>query len=127
VRQRYRLVDAGGAARRWRAATTGYDFALYDDEQKEILAFHWHPGSRSRVSAPHAHIGPGAVNQADLARAGLPPGSVALRDDLGKAHLPTGPISLVQVVRLAIEDFSARPLLGNWVSILSQCEAEIET
>jgi hypothetical protein len=81
----------------------GYQYALYDADDREILAYHWHPEGSSHVTAPHLHLGAGAeVGRRDLASA-LP---------------PTGQITLEDVLRFAITDLGVRPLRRDWSEIL---------
>ena len=42
-----------------------------------------------------------------------------------KAHLTTGPVTLVDVVRLAIEAFAERPLRGDWNDELERAQAAL--
>ena len=53
--------------------------------------------------APHLHLGPAA----DIGRAALT-----------TAHLPTGPVGLHQVLRLAIESFEVAPIRQDWDQVL---------
>lgn len=94
IAQHYRVVEHEGPRGPWKVSTVGYLYALQDSAQQEIVAYHWHPTSHSRVTYPHAHLGSAAsIGRADLAR----------------AHLPTGRIAIEEVLRLAIEGFSVRP------------------
>ena len=76
----------------------GYMFSMYDANHQEIIAFHWHPDGRSPVTHPHLHIGAGA-------RAGY--------ERLQKAHLPTGHITIHDVLRFAIADLGVEPIIDR--------------
>lgn len=45
------------AAERMRVRTRGYRYHLLTEDFVEIVMWHWHPTGRSRVTAPHMHIG----------------------------------------------------------------------
>ena len=53
---------------------------------------------------PHLHLGSGAGR---------------LRDGLDKAHLPTGPISIHEVIQLLIRDFKVSPARPDADAILA--------
>jgi hypothetical protein len=73
-------------------------FSLDDANDQEILAFHWHPDSRSSITHPHLHISAGA-------RVGYAP--------LQKAHVPSGHVALQEVLRFAITDLGVEPLIDR--------------
>lgn len=87
-----------------------YQYTLLDADQHEILAFHLHPEGASHVVTPHLHLGPGAGQ---------------LRADLGAAHVPTGPVTLAAVARLAIEGFSVSPQRAAWDATLRRSDAAL--
>ncbi len=84
-----------------------YVYALLDRSGRELLAFHWHPlASRSLVTFPHAH-GSAAL------RTTTPSGDPGILP-LDKVHLPTGYLSLADIVRLLVVEFGVRPRIANW-------------
>ena len=104
VRLRYRLIeDAEG----WSVRIVAYQYAILDQTEREIVAYHWHPDGESAVGTPHCHLGAGAG---------------AARAELNDAHLPTGPVPLTAVVRLAVEAFRAQPARRNWHAVLTEIE-----
>jgi hypothetical protein len=103
VRLRAQIGPADASAREWRAAIIAYQYALLDGDGREYLTYHWHPDGVSHVTEPHLHFGPAA-------QVGMPA--------LAAAHLPTGPVHLPAVVRLAVEAFRARPLRRDWSATL---------
>ena len=106
------VTDPARPAReRWHAATTGYVYALDDADGREIVSYHWHPHGRSHVSEPHLHLGAGAG---------------ALRHELTKAHLLTGAVTPVVILRLTIEAFSVRPHRADWPSVLDRAQARLQ-
>lgn len=107
MRLRYRLTPAEAQPGFWQAAVVAYQYTLLDESQREILAFHLHPEGSSHITTPHCHIGPGAGQ---------------LRAELAAAHIPTGPLTLAAVTRLAIEAFAVRPMRGDWDTTLRRSE-----
>lgn len=86
----------------------GYQYALLDAAEREILAYHWHPSGRSSILDPHLHLGPaGQIRQRDLA----------------SAHLPTGMISLPDIIQLAIESFGVVPRVESWREVVAEARA----
>lgn len=73
---------------------TGYTYAIHDDSEKEIITWRWHPKQTPEIEHAHLHIGPGALVR---------------REELHRAHLPTGIVTLAEVVRSAIPDFHVEP------------------
>jgi hypothetical protein len=96
--QRYRVIEAPEASGPWKVTTAGYFYAIADAEEREIVSFHWHPEGESYMVTPHIHLGPGA--------------EVGHRS-LADAHLPSGRVSIEQVLRLAVA-LGAEPLLEDW-------------
>lgn len=109
--QYYRIAQRGGGRDAWRVITTGYFYALDDAEQREIIAFHWHPDQQSDVVDPHLHLGPGA-------RIGY--------DRLHRAHIPTGLITIQDVLKLAITDLGVEPLIDREAALQVLADTRIE-
>ena len=107
----YRIVEFQGPAGPWKVSVAGYLYGLQDSEESEIIAYHWHPAARSSVTAPHAHLGPGAQ---------------ARRTDLARAHLPTGRIAIEDVIRLSIVSFGVYPLREDWSEVLDRTQEAFE-
>jgi hypothetical protein len=74
------------------------------------LSFHWTPEAvePNAVTFPHLHVGRALT--ADQAAIRL--------SDFHKAHIPTGHVSMVAVVRLAITEFGVTPLRPDWGRVL---------
>jgi hypothetical protein len=102
--------EPGGRA--WTATVSTYRYGLYDRNGREILSYHWHPDARSHVTAPHLHIGGGVA---------------PWRPDLAKAHIPTGQVTLEDVLLLAIEELTldVTPLRADWHDILTRAHSDI--
>jgi hypothetical protein len=105
--QHYRVIEAAEVYGPWKVTTVGYFYAIADLEEQELIAFHWHPAGESSVTSPHAHLGPGA--RIDHER-------------LREAHLPSGRISIEQVLKLAI-DLGAETLRPDWEEVIAASHA----
>ena len=97
-----RVSDQAGQAP-WTVSTFGYYYTLREPEGPEIVAYHWHPGRRSPIDFPHLHLGTG---------------SGVGREELQKAHIPTGRVELEDVLALVIREFGVRPRRDDWAEIL---------
>jgi hypothetical protein len=53
VRHFYRVVERPDSSGLWIVRTTGYDYALRQQDEREVIAFHWHPNTRSTTATPH--------------------------------------------------------------------------
>jgi hypothetical protein len=104
VAMRYRIVRAEGARGPWKIATAGYEYAIDDQEGREVLAYHWQAGVAPPY--PHLHLGAGA-------------GVAAL---LRKRHLPTGRVALEAVLRLLLTELGVEPLRRDWRAVLERGE-----
>lgn len=86
--------------------TTYYSYAIETEDAEEIIGYHWHPQSISRINYPHLHLGTGAkVGRAELENA--------------KAHLPTGRVGIEEVANLLIETFEVEAERDDWLTILT--------
>jgi hypothetical protein len=110
MRQCYRLTEdsAAPARRRWRVDVIDYAYIFVrTDTGQELLAFHWHPHVTDQAF-PHVH---------------LESGLGILRDLVG-IHVPTGPLTLEDVIRFAIEELRVRPRVRDWAAALERTRAE---
>ena len=103
----YRIVRAG--RREWDVEVSQYFYVLLDGTGNELLAYHWHPVSESRVKTPHLHLGRGA----DVGCAELQP----------KVHLPTGFVALGEFLLFLIREMKVLPLRGDWERVLESTRA----
>ena len=86
----------------FRVTITAYNYMIMDAEETEILAYHWH--SEAGLTYPHLHV-----------------------TKLGKKyHLPTGRVSLEQVIRLLLNDFQVQPRKQHWSKILNRTQTIFE-
>ena len=102
---RYRLVQNLSTSSRqvWDIEIVSYMYAIRERNRAEIVSWHWHPGIPDIPSFPHLHLGPAA-------QVGRP--------EFHRAHLPTGIVTLADVVRSAITDFHVEPRRADWQAIL---------
>jgi hypothetical protein len=105
----YKIVEAAGDRGPYKVKTTAYQYILEDEDEKEILAYQWHP--ESRVQFPHIHVGSS---------------SKIAGKTFNKIHLPTGRIALEQVLRITVDELGVKPLKGEWNSILVQTQKLFE-
>lgn len=107
VAHQYRIIEDDPTTRGpWRVRSVGYSYILHGEEGKELFAYQWHPNSPSPVRTPHVHIGT----------------ALGLTDPvLPKLHMPTGRVSLEQVIRLAVE-LGAEPIRSDWEEVLRKSE-----
>lgn len=98
-----------------RPAIASYAYALNDRSERELLAYHWHPDSKSSpIQTPHLHLSASLV---------VPnPGREATALPLDKLHLPTGLVSLTAIVRMLIDEFGVQPLTPRWRERLTEAE-----
>lgn len=90
-----------GTGRAWDAEVGGYIYSVQTADRAELLAYHWHPTTISRVTVPHLHVG-GVIHDVISHR----------------THLPTGHVLLEDVVRLVIEEFRVPPRRADWPNVL---------
>ena len=101
----YRVIESDLPSDSWMVEETGYRYAVIDTEGKDVLEYHWHPVGESPVVAPHLHIGHGAM----IGRA-----------EIGGAHLPTGQVTISDILRMLIRDFSITPRRSDWEFVLDE-------
>jgi hypothetical protein len=102
---RYRIVPQAGPGGGWIVRIVGYIYALTDIAGAEFVAYQWDPHGRSPVTWPHLHLGPSL-------------GPVPRR--FMRAHLPTGPVVLQDIIRVAIADLGVVARRPDWESVLER-------
>jgi hypothetical protein len=110
VKQNYFLTEQLGGPRdhRWNLQIDTYVYRLLDADHRELISWHWHPKDPNSVKHHHFHLGPAA----EVGRA-----------EFHRAHLPTGIVTLADVVRSAIVDFQVEPRREDWQAILDAATA----
>lgn len=99
----YRIVQNVESGERWRVVTAAYFHRFLDQRFQEIIAFHWHPEQRSDVVHPHLHLGAGA-------RIGY--------ERLHRTHVPTGKITIQDVLLFGITELGVEPLVDRETALL---------
>ena len=94
------------------ARMVSYEYRILDLDAREILAFHWHPTGLSNVTDPHLHLS-SRLNPIDIGRNQelLP---------LADMHIPTGFVTLEDIVRLLITEFGITPRRDDWDNLLRE-------
>jgi hypothetical protein len=105
IRMQYKIVEASGDRGPYKVKITAYMYIVEDHRGHELFSYHWHPDS-PEVKFPHLHVE---------------------HPTLKKAHLPTGRISLEEVLRLLITDFGVCPLKSNRDEILTETLGKFST
>lgn len=98
----YALVQEGG---QWTVHTRGYAYELQLADGREVVAYHYDPREQSKVKYPHLHV-------KDL----------TVPIPLGKAHFPTGRVSIEAILRFAITELGVLPRLNRWETVLAETE-----
>jgi hypothetical protein len=108
LKMQYRVTKAVGVRGPWKVSTEAYYYGIHDRQQTEILSYHWHP--KTERTFPHIH---------------LHSGSSVIRALQG-IHLPTGRVSLEQVLRLLIEEMKVKPLRADWAKVIQGTQLRYE-
>jgi hypothetical protein len=89
----------------WEARPSAYEYRLSDHDDREIVAYHWHPEGAPHVQTPHLHLGPAA--------------EIGYRA-LTTAHLPTGWVAVDELIHLAIDSLGAELIRRDWERVLRE-------
>jgi hypothetical protein len=88
-----------------------YSFRILEPDGREILVYHWHPFGTSHIRDPHIHL------TTRIPRIGV---GANINLSLSEMHIPTGFVTLADVVRLLITEFGVEPRRADWESILNE-------
>ena len=109
-------ADQAAQAPRWRATTVAYEYRILDSRETELLVHHWQPGAIARgPDFPHVHVSAALSAQVSA--------TATRRLALDKRHIPTGLVSLADVVRMLIAEFGIAYRHRNWAARLTRAEA----
>jgi len=107
---------------RIKISTRSYFYEITTSDDHQILSFHWQPEAKPSkpgdevIVTPHLHVG-----------AIITSGQTVIRpDEFHKVHVPTGRVSLEQVIWLLIVQFGVAPLKPSWRRTLKQTEDNYE-
>ncbi len=89
---------------------TGYGYTVSHNSRAEIVSYQWHPDAPEGIPFPHVHFG----------QASARPDSVVRPGEQHKVHFPTGFVSIEDVIRLLVEEFSVGPRRSDWREVLGQ-------
>lgn len=116
---RFTLAEIGGsrAGHQWRATTTLYEYRLLDHRLEEQPVYHWQPGPDfAGLDHPHVHVSATLDVQIDaLSRRAI---------DLDKLHIPTGHVTLQDMIRMLITEFQVAPRRTDWRETLGRMDSE---
>lgn len=98
------------APRSTRIEVLSYVYTVLTRDRVELVSFQWHPYGAGEIEFPHVHIGPALARRDSVVRPG----------EAHKIHVPTGEVSLADVVRLAITEFGVEPRRDDWEEILNR-------
>ncbi len=89
----------------------GYAYRLCEHGGREILVYHWHPEGVSPITHPHMHL--------STRIRPIPLEPVGSTYSLAAHHIPTGQITLADVVRYLIVEAGVEPRRGDWAEVLA--------
>jgi hypothetical protein len=99
VSQNYVVIPYKTGKEKYRVSTRAYSYVIEDRAGVEVLAYQWHPKGQSHITEPHLHVHCGPLES---------------------THLPTGRISLEDLLIYLIDEMRARPVRDNWRDVLKQ-------
>lgn len=103
----YRVVKVNHNRGPWKVTVDGYEYGLDDDQGREVIAYHWHPG-HGWANFPHMHIEAGC----DIGR-----------KELIGIHLPTERIAFEDIVWVALHELAVEPWRSDWEEVLGASRA----
>jgi hypothetical protein len=91
----------------WKVVTDAYAYSLSltEDLSEEFILWHWHPASGAML--PHLHL---VVKHPRLG-------------GLRKLHVPSGRVSIEEVIGLLIRELSVQAARDDWAEVLADTEA----
>lgn len=117
----YRIARRAGV---WEVQTVSYAYWLEDRRGNEFALYQWNPSEGSKVTTPHLHVRPlTMLASARLSEDQFPTASRELLRRFGKAHLPTGFVTLPEILRIAVADLGVAPLERNPTKVADRLDA----
>jgi hypothetical protein len=108
----FEIVQEADPRNAYDSRLVSYEYRLLGEDRYEILAFHWHPVGLSDFIDPHLHLS-SRLNPIDMGRNQDPL-------PLAGMHIPTGFVTLEDVVRLLITEFGITPRRDDWDDLLRE-------
>ena len=108
VSQHFHVANVD-APRSTRIEVISYIYTFMTRDRVELVSYQWHPHSEGDTDFPHVHIGPAMSRHDSVVRPG----------EAHKIYLPTGEVSLADVLRLGITELGVEPRREDWDAILS--------
>jgi hypothetical protein len=108
----FEVVVPEDVSHQYTTRIVSYEYRLIDHDDREILAFHWHPVGLSDVVDPHLHLS-SRLNPIEIGR-----NQESL--NLADMHIPTGFVMLEDVVRLLVAEFGIAPRRDDWHDLLRE-------
>jgi hypothetical protein len=84
----------------WHVSTVAYRYHLLNEAGRELIAWHWHPGTGN--GRPHIHM------QADPIER--------------RVHIPTGRVSIEAVLRMLLADLQVAARRDDFAQVLDETE-----
>ena len=98
----FKVVAVSDELGQWKVHTISYNYQI-SNGNSEILSYHWHPDAHPQIWFPHLHM----------------------KGKHSKTHLPTGRVSIEEVIRLLIAEFGVKAK-GDWEHILLKAQRTFE-
>lgn len=113
----FEVYDTGAHGQaRFRVKTRRYQHEILTEDFGEVVLFHWHPDEEAGQVVrlhPHIHIGPRLlVDDPAITR---------------RAHVPSGRVSVEDVIDFAIRDLDATPRRDDWESVINESREKFRT
>ena len=102
--------DVEVPSRQWSISLVGYMYTIQLRDPTEVVAYQWHPQRTIDLPYPHVHFGPASARPDSAVRTG----------ELHNVHVPTGLVSIEEVIRLVVDEFQVEPRRPDWEVILEQ-------
>ena len=112
VSQDYRVssIPESNNSLRYRIGTSAYRYTVLDEQERELLAWHWEPEGRGDRLRPHLHVAYGRGPAASIilpTPSGISESSFPEIDVPGR-HILTGRVLLEDVIRFLIKELGVR-------------------
>lgn len=110
VRFDFEVIEDVENSDRFNVQVVGYWHDVRDQEGHELIAYHWHPTGASTVRTPHLHLS-SRINPVPVASGTALP--------FAGMHIPTGFVTLQNLVRFLIIEFGVVPRRSDWEAVLA--------